>query len=72
MNDSKSLVCVVLIFSLFLTLAILWAKNHRVSSVAEKTIYCHNVCSGSIPDWRGMYKTQCFGKLILDDCMPIR
>ena len=71
-DETKILVFTFLISSLIIIFVILWAHNKRPVSVTEKTVYCHNVCIGSIPDWQGTYKKQCIDKLILDDCSPIR
>lgn len=64
----------LLIYALLVILAclFLWASIKRPCSLTEKIVYCHDVCSGSIPDWQGTYKKQCIGKLILDDCSVIR
>lgn len=71
-DETKILVRTFLFIALVICLTILWAHTKRPVSVTEKTIYCHDVCIGLIPDWQGIYKKQCIGKLILDDCLPIR
>lgn len=71
-DETKNLVYAFLIISFVIVQTLLWAHNKRPVSVTEKTVYCHDVCIGSIPDWQGIYKKQCIGKLILDDCLPIR
>lgn len=49
-TETKLLVVIFLIIALVICLTILWAHNKRPVSVTEKTVYCHNVCTGSIPD----------------------
>lgn len=71
-DETKILVVKFNFIVLIICLTILWAHSKRSVSVTEKTLYCHNVCIGLIPDWQGTYKKQCIGKLILDDCLPIR
>lgn len=71
-EEPKILLFTFIIVSLVIFLTLLWAHTKHPVSVTEKTVYCHDVCTGSMPDWQSTYKKQCIGKLILDDCLPIR